>query len=507
MSTAQEILKEKVDAFIVSVEKRFVAAMDHAEENALRQVTLDALYQLAENFGTSDYGFNLVLEHFVERFCDLITDYLPGILSSLMPKHAAFVSRSTDTDVAFVSYYALSLIYKKEDCQVLLRSLIDERYNFFTQLYPLAFEVRSRYYKRIHEYDNALEADELAIDFLKVKDITNYALCISYASTVCRMYEKGYTVENYQKDNAWLYIQNAISYNPQYPKYHFLKGKLHFYANRGMQDIEAFQICCSEAISCIKHARSLQMEQPGAHFNAALQEYNKLMTLITQESRKRTDQSLPFIHLSEQELRQSIEKVLTANDKKECPPPNPNLKPGQKFVFISYSHLDFKSVYCDLWTLYAKKVPFQYDGGMPAGIRWDAEVHNYINREECVGVIFFISPHTLLSEAIEIECKLAREAQKSGKRYYCVNLAGDTVPSQILMQSIIANGVEGCNAANVDDERIKNFLNTFHDKAIFLAKRPELGPNGQAHIPELLSSLKTVFPELEYNSTPLVGII
>ena len=506
MPTAQEILTEKVDTFIISMEEHFVAAIEQPELNALQQVTLAALQQLAGDFGTSDYGFNLVMERFVERFCHQIAEHLPGILSSLMPKHLAFVSRSADTDAAFVSYYALSLIYKKEDRQDLLKSLIDERYNFFTQLYPLAFEVRSRYYKRIHEYDNALEADELAIDFLNIKNITNYALCISYASTVCRMYEKGYTVESYQKDNAWLYIQNAIDYNPLYPKYHFLKGKLLFYANRGMQDLEAFQATCSEAISYIKHARSLQMEQPGVHFNAALQEYNKLIALITQESRKRSDQSLPFMHLSEQELRKSIQQVLSAEKRKDCAPPNPNLKPGQKFIFVSYAHADFRSVYCDLWMLYANKVPFQYDGGMPIGSRWDAEAHNYINREECAGVLFFVSQHTLLSESVEIECKLALEAQKSGKRYYCVNLMGDTVPSKILIQSIIANGVEGCNAANVDNERIKTFITTFHDKALFLAKHPKPGPDGQAHIPELISSLKTTFPELECRATPLVGI-
>lgn len=497
MTDHQQELSLRVRSFIEQTQQDFFAAMETDDLQELERAVIASLKRLADEFGTMDYGFNLSIERYIERFCGLIQELLPGILDRHLPRYAALASISDATNIAFVAYYGLSLIYKKEGSEEKLRSLMGEKYTFFTQYYPLAFEVRSRYHKRVREYEQALDSDELAIDFMQTRGVQNYALCISYASTVCRMFEMGYAVEAGQCSRAEQYIVDAINYKPDYPKYHFLRGKLLFYSGRDTQNLKQFQAICKEALVCVKKARMLQMGQTGAHFEKALWEYNDLIAKITQELRNREDQSLTFRHMSERELREQISKVLSSTDASAIRPPNPKLKPGQKFVFISYSHQDYQSVYCDLLSLYAQKVPFQYDGDLPMGKRWDDEVHDYISKEECVGVIFFLSQNTLLSEAIEKECRLALEASRNGKRYFSVNLEGRMPPSEILMNSISTHGIPYCLQSHVDSERMVGFLTTFHDHITFVPKFHENGPAGNSHIPELINSIKKTFPMLE----------
>lgn len=499
MAMTQEMLNQRVDDFISSIQADFVATIDSIDPQDMKQATVNALHRLVDTFGTSDYGFNLSVELFVERFCDLIRVHLPDILSLYMPKHIAFVTQSTQTNIAFVAYYALSLIYKKEDREADLKNLTDEKYRFFTQLYPLAFEVRSRYYKRVHEYENALDADEFAIEYLANQNIINYALRISYASTVCRMYEEGYSVEPDQHKHAKEYIDNAIQYNPNYPKYYYLKAKLIFYSGRKLQNSQQFNKICDEAVSNIKHARRLLMGQPSAHFEKSLNEYNELLNKISQETRIISDQLLPFRPFSKEELHSRIQAVISAENPKECLPPNPNLKPGQKYFFVSYSRKDFKAVYCDLLMLYANKIPFQYDACLSKGERWDEEVHKYINREECLGVVFFISRNTPLSEAVEIECRLALEFSKKGKRYFTVNLEGDLAPTKLLMHCVLDHGVDTCWDSQLRNPRMITFLNTFNDNIIYVSRPNFTNPEESPHISELIDSIKQTFPELLSN--------
>lgn len=493
----ENTLSKRVRDFIDNTRQAFSVAIETDDPQVLEQAVVASIRTLADEFGTSDYGFNLSVERYIERFSTIVQDLLPEILKNNLPKHVALATVCDQTNIAFVTYYALSLIYKKQDSQEKLKNLMDEKYSFFTLLFPLAFEVRSRYYKRVREYDQALSSDKMAIEALEDRQIKNYALGISFAATVCRMYEMGYTVEAHERECAEQYICEAIEFKPDYPKYHFLRGKLLFYANRGLQDLTKFNEICKQAQECLNTASRLQAGQAGAYSGKAWKEYNDLIARISQERRNREDQSLPFRHFSQQEFREQIAKIINSSDSRDVRPPNPKLKAGQKFLFISYSQQDYKSVYCDLMTLYTQKIPFQYDGGLPTGSRWDTEVHEYISKEECVGVIFFVSQHTLLSEAIEKECRLALEARKNGKRYFSINLEGKMPPSEIMMNSILRHGIERCLLGHVDSERMVGFLTTFHDDIKFIAKYPDFGPDGTSHIPELINSIKQTFPTLE----------
>lgn len=118
--------------------------------------------------------------------------------------------------------------------------------------------------------------------------------------------------------------------------------------------------------------------------------------------------------------------------------PLPKLGEKERYIFISYSHKDYKQVYADLAELYAADVPFWYDSGLPAGKNWDDEVRDKMTDPRCAGVIFYLSENLFLSNSIQIEIHIAcgdDEASQEGRPYFCVNLAKDT-PFDLLRSAL-----------------------------------------------------------------------
>ncbi len=57
-------------------------------------------------------------------------------------------------------------------------------------------------------------------------------------------------------------------------------------------------------------------------------------------------------------------------------PPVPSCIDEENFVFISYSHMDYKAVYCDLLEFHKNGLRYWYDEGLPAGEDWDKIENN-----------------------------------------------------------------------------------------------------------------------------------
>lgn len=117
--------------------------------------------------------------------------------------------------------------------------------------------------------------------------------------------------------------------------------------------------------------------------------------------------------------------------------PSPKLTADTRYIFISYSHKDYKKVYCDLAQLYKSDIPFWYDSGLPAGKNWDDVVREKMTDPHCAGVIFYLSENLFLSRSIQTEILIAcgedgdPSAPKIKRDFFCVNLT-DKPPSQIL---------------------------------------------------------------------------
>ena len=92
------------------------------------------------------------------------------------------------------------------------------------------------------------------------------------------------------------------------------------------------------------------------------------------------------------------------------------------YVFISYSHKDYKDVFHDLaFFLYNSetRLRFWYDEGLPAGTDWASAAKEKLLDPRCVGVIFYLSEPFLRSSSVMQEIELLKA---SGKPYVTVAL-------------------------------------------------------------------------------------
>ena len=495
MANALELLGQEVSDFCDSHLDAYNACIDNAA--AAKALTSAALSELVEKFTTENYSFNYAMEIFVERYSDEISPILDDIISDNLPARNS--RRTKKTDLAFSAYYAQSLIYKKEHDMNGLKTLLGERYAPLHNLYPLSYEIKSRYHKRCGDYDEALECDDYAITILEGSDITNYGLCISYASTVCMMFDKGFEVTKERAKRAAKYIETAIRYNPKYPKYHFLKGKLLYHANRSHPDPAVFDKAAQSAIDSIKIAQQALFSKGGVHVDSERKTYSALIRQIQWERNHRLEEATSqstFKDMLPSEVRAAKEKVLKASRPKDCLPARPNLKPGDKHFFVCYCTEDFKSVFCDLIEMYARKIPFIYDESLMHGVDWLTQVRSYISNEDCLGVIFYISRHTITSGALEKEIRLVVQDFKDHRPYFCVNLEGDIPPSQILIEAIQESSSELLQKCGVNGNRICCFLQAFPDDGVFTPKYPQDGADSSNHFCDLLPAITKKFPSI-----------
>lgn len=122
------------------------------------------------------------------------------------------------------------------------------------------------------------------------------------------------------------------------------------------------------------------------------------------------------------------------------------------YYFVSYSHLDYKQVYRDIFALQAEGINIWYDRAMPAGESWRETAEKYIRPSKCAGVIFYISKNSLTSDAIHKEIEFAK---KCGKSCLTINLPidadhsvedksmrGAEVSAKMMMDVLIADGID-----------------------------------------------------------------
>ena len=67
------------------------------------------------------------------------------------------------------------------------------------------------------------------------------------------------------------------------------------------------------------------------------------------------------------------------------------------YLFVSYSHADYKAVFTDIVRLQAEGLGIWYDRGLESGKSWIGEVRKKISSYDCRGVLFYISESFLSS--------------------------------------------------------------------------------------------------------------
>ena len=98
---------------------------------------------------------------------------------------------------------------------------------------------------------------------------------------------------------------------------------------------------------------------------------------------------------------------------------------SSEYYFISYSHLDYKRVYSDLFDLLFAGLFVWYDLGIPAGSNWKETATKYLMPFQCKGVIFYLSENALKSQAIINEIEFAKRSKKPIVSIFLTNNEND----------------------------------------------------------------------------------
>ena len=168
------------------------------------------------------------------------------------------------------------------------------------------------------------------------------------------------------------------------------------------------------------------------------------------------------------------EALLKSESIEDCDKvPLPQISEEQDYIFISYSHRDYKQVYSDLAYMYAAGVRFWYDSGLTAGKDWYTEAADKILNPRCSGVVFYLSENLFLSRAVmkEISVTLGKDenGQQAGEKhnYFCVNLTGLS-PSSILLYATSKISEEDRVKMGYDSKWIGTLMTAFSDDATYV---------------------------------------
>ena len=494
-------LHEQVKGFISPLVKEIKAIKNSPEE--LKNVLYNALKLISAECTTYEYRFNLAVEFLIEASPKPFLSTLMTALESLLEERIPDEDDCGELlDTYFAVYYTLSLIYKKkgETKHAQLGELLNDKYRAILGNYPLLFEVHSRYYKRNHNYRQALYNDKIAIRILRHNNQTNPAVCISFASTVCSMLEDPNESPSEEDiKEAMNYINDAIDFNPSYPKYYFLKARALFFSTARCSTLEELERAYTEAVTLIDDYASLYLYLFYNGKSSSIDEEQRKYSEFKVKAQDRLNKKrFPRFNVPDTVLDSLKSKILKAESQDICVsksilPPVPTHHANDKYFFVCYSSKDFKSVYCDLIELYRQKVPFQYDEHLTHGVNWSEQIDRYINNENCAGVVFYISQNVLSTTAIYEEMNIVLS---HGKKHFSVNLEGSTLPSKILADTIVERFKHDPDGYTIPGHQMKLFLNFFSDDDVFTHKFKQYGPDGAEHFKAFVDAIKKSFPEL-----------
>ena len=132
-----------------------------------------------------------------------------------------------------------------------------------------------------------------------------------------------------------------------------------------------------------------------------------------------------------------------------------------EYYFISYSHLDYKLVYQDIFDLQSHGLNTWYDRGIPASTNWKDTAKKYITPYACKGVIFYLSRNSIKSDAVKDEIEFVLDTHKPFIVIIIPDEDGnELLPSQLAKQ-LLDEGL-------IDNNRYDFIKNAFPDENIYL---------------------------------------
>lgn len=193
--------------------------------------------------------------------------------------------------------------------------------------------------------------------------------------------------------------------------------------------------------------------------------------------------------MSEFDLESYLQQLNDAKSIEDCMKvPVPSIQADQNYIFVSYSHKDYKEVYFDLAHLYCQGVRFWYDKGLSAGEDWEREVQAHIQDPRCCGVIFYLSTNMFLSDSVFKEIEFTKTKRRSQiipqKNYFCVNLQDSNI-SDMLFSAQKFQRSQGM--PRLDTKKLNILTATFSDDDTYIKY------NSPHHVDELVEQIQRKF--------------
>lgn len=85
---------------------------------------------------------------------------------------------------------------------------------------------------------------------------------------------------------------------------------------------------------------------------------------------------------------------------------------NEKYLFISYSHLDYKAVFKDLLLFNEEHINVWYDRSLVPSRNWELDAEQFMANYNCIGVVFYISINSLSSDAVYKEILKVKQRKK-----------------------------------------------------------------------------------------------
>ena len=163
-------------------------------------------------------------------------------------------------------------------------------------------------------------------------------------------------------------------------------------------------------------------------------------------------------------LEQKLEIIERSQSLGELPLDAMPYTQSDEYYFVSYSHLDYKQVYSDILRLQAAGLNVWYDRGLPAGKNWEEMAEEALTKYACVGVIFYISENSLLSDAVQNEIAFVK---RLGKDFLSINMPISTGDSEKVCSAEEMLDILGASR-NISEGKRAEVLSAFNSKVIYL---------------------------------------
>lgn len=546
MNAKEERLYEQTLKSIDFYDKEFtLEKLSHREK---RFKVENYLQNIVDTVGYTDYLFIIAVTKLEEKHGKFLESLLWEILDDYSLRPEIF-----RRDVAFAAFFNLALHYYRYFKITELKKLLttDCYYKSFYNDFPLVYESVGRFFVRTSQFDRMLLIAKVTLKKLQefaqkdVEDRTcksgyvqtgeNVALKVTYLVAMNSIFEHCFLRNNFFTDEvkekakqlndieiseippeeiddflarkesfeynlsnfdisdvelAEEYADATIEYNPNYPKYYYLKAQIIFYGTLFKK--KTLTSSKWKQINDLLDTAKSKENKKAADYVTLCAQYEKFAELVAEYVGRGVNNSERFGRnlVFQQKQRELL-------NMEECPPPQ--LRPqltatddNEPYVFISYSTKNFKNVYYDIIEMQKRGIKYWYDCGTIPGERWDEIVGQKIKNATCV--ICYLSPESMISSAIIKELKMIYEWQKP---IICVDLTQKKQITKAIVEVIRESDLSIANAISAD--AIKTLMQVFDDDVDVITRSSD--PTVVSHVDRiekvLMQKFRNVFSTIE----------